>query len=573
MQTIVADPQLIEDPAAAATAIAPLLDIDVADLEERLRSPGRFAYVARKVDTEVADKVQALGLPGISFVEESERFFPSGSLAQSVLGIVDIDNVGLSGLEKLYGDQLSGTPGELTIEASPLGHTIAVGDSQLVPAQRGDDVVLTIDRAIQYEVEQILAEQVEATGSQGAVAIVSDPETGEILAMANMVRDPDTDQIVPGTNNAAVTTVYEPGSVMKMVTVSAALEAGLVEPTTPIYIPPVLRVGDTDFQDAEKHGALTWSTTEVFAHSSNIGTIKIAQQLGKQRLYDAVKAFGFGQKTAVGFPNEQSGVVPEPQDWWSTSIGTIPIGQGVSVTPLQMLSAYNVIANGGVYVPPKLIKETVRSDGRVDMADVGERRRVLSEGTVNEMNLMLRDVVEEGTGQLAAIDGYTPAGKTGTSRKPQPSGGYVDEFGRTHYQSTFVGFVPAERPALSVIVIMDDPTGDFYTGGSVAAPAFSRIASFALRYLGIAPPATDQVENESKTGDTARSSGATSSSPGITVDSDGRVRVATASEATPSTLVPASGAESREPTSSSSKQSTSTAANSTGTSPTTVKRR
>lgn len=566
MQSIVADPQLIDDPAAVAEQLAPFVRLDVADVEKKLRSPGRFAYVARKVTPEVAAAVGELGLPGIAFVDESERFLPSGALAQSVLGVVDIDNVGLTGLEKAYQDQLAGNPGVLTLEASPLGRTIAVGDQRLEPAVRGSDVILTIDRAIQYEVEQILAEQVEATGSKGAIAIVSLPDTGEILAMANMVRDEETDQIVPGSNNAAMTTVYEPGSVMKMVTVSAAMEEGLVDPDTLIDVPPVLRVGDTDFQDAEPHGALVWNVTQVFAHSSNIGTIKIAQQLGKDRLYGALRAFGFGQLTAVNFPNQVAGVVPEPEDWWSTSIGTIPIGQGVSVTPLQMLSAYNVIANGGVYVPPRLVQETIDPNGQIQPNDPSGQRRVLSEATVNEMNLMLRDVVQEGTGQLAAIDGYTPAGKTGTSRKPQPTGGYVDEFGRTHYQSTFVGFVPAEQPAVSVIVIMDDPKGSLYTGGAVAAPAFSRISSFVLRYLGIPPPLTDGADqsqpmtSSTSTPDSSVNEGSSSSStstpstvpygPGVTVGPDGRIRVVRAGEATQMTLVPQSepdGVSSREP--------------------------
>ena len=498
-QSVFVDPTMIDDPFLAASAVAPILGLDERDVEQKMRSDGRFAYLARKVTDEQAQKVSALGLKGVSLVEEPERYHPSGDMARSILGGVDVDNNGLSGLEQSFSDQLTGKPGEVVFERNPEGRTIAVGDHEMVPAVKGDDVVLTLDRSLQYESERILAEQVQATNSKGGIAIVSKPATGEILAMANMVRDGDpatggTGNIVPGTNNAAVTTTYEPGSVMKLATVGAALERGVVTPQTKIQVPSVLRVGDADFKDAEEHGTVNWTTTEVLSHSSNIGTIKIAQQLGKQPLYDTLRAFGFGTKTALGFPNELGGVVPNPSDptqWWSTSMGTVPIGQGVSVTPLQMLLAYNVVANGGTYVEPRLVHSTVDADGGEHPLAIDSGRRVLSQATSDQLNLMLRDVVVEGTGKNAAVAGYTPAGKTGTSRKSQPGGGYVDAFGVTKYQSTFVGFVPAEQPALSIIVIMDEPGGGQYTGGAVAAPGWSKIASFALQHLGVPPPLTD----------------------------------------------------------------------------------
>jgi cell division protein FtsI (penicillin-binding protein 3) len=493
-QSVFVDPALIDDPFLAASAVAPVLGLEVRDVEQKMRSEGRFAYLARKVTDDQATQIAALGLKGVALVEESSRYHPSGDMARSVLGGVDVDNTGTSGLELSFGEQLTGTPGELVFERDPSGRTIPVGNHELVPAMKGDDLVLTLDRSIQYEAERILADQIRATESNGGIAVVTRPATGEILAMANMVRDQESDTIVPGTNNAAATTVYEPGSVMKMATVGAALERDVVTPETVIQVPSIMRVGDTDFQDAEEHGPMAWSVTEVLAHSSNIGTIKIAQQLGKQPLYDTLRAFGFGAQTAIQFPNELAGVVPDPTDpseWWSTSIGTVPIGQGVSVTPLQMLLAYNVIANGGTYVEPRLVHSTVDADGVEHPVSIDVGRRVFSEHTANELNMMLRDVVIEGTGRNAAISGYGTAGKTGTSRKPQPGGGYVDKFGFTQYQSTFVGFVPAEQPALSVIVIMDEPGGGQYTGGVVAAPAWSRIASFALQHLGVPPPVTD----------------------------------------------------------------------------------
>lgn len=493
-RSVFVDPALVEDPKAEAAQLADVLGMDPAGIEALMTRQGRFAYVARKVPAEVADRVSALALPGVGLLEEPERFYPAGDLARSILGMTDIDNVGISGLEALYGDELTGTPGKLVFERSPAGRTIAVGEHHQVPAVKGRDLVLTLDRSLQYETERILAEQVAANKAKGAIAIVTRPETGEILAMANMVADPETGRVVPGTNNAALTTVYEPGSVMKMVTISAAIEAGLVSPDTMIQVPPSLKVADATFQDAEPHGHVTWSVADVFAHSSNIGTIKIAQQLGKERLHRSLLAFGFGRSTSLGFPNEQSGRVPDPGDpdqWWATSIGTVPIGQGVSVTPLQMLLAYNTIANRGTYVAPRLVHSTIDADGTEHTFPFDEGRRVLSQDVADTMNIMLRQVVTAGTGKLAQVHGYTPAGKTGTSRKPQPGGGYLDENGVMQYQSTFVGFVPAERPALSIIVLIDEPRAGGYTGGMVAAPAWSKIASFALRELSIAPPATD----------------------------------------------------------------------------------
>ena len=492
--SVFVDPAMIEDAYVEAAAVAPILGLDVREVEAKMRGDGRFAYLARKVGDEQAQQIRELGFIGVGLVEESQRYHPSGDTARSILGDVDVDNVGLSGLELAFGEQLTGTPGKLVFERDPEGRTIPVGEHDLVPAVKGDDLVLTIDRSLQYEAERILADQVSATESKGGIAVVTKPATGEILAMANVVRDEPTEQVVQGTNNAALTTVYEPGSVMKMASVGAALERGVVSPETMIQVPAKLRVGDGDFQDAEEHGGVTWSVTDVMAHSSNIGTIKIAQQLGKHPLYDTLRAFGFGSRTAIDFPNELAGIVPDPSDpneWWSTSIGTVPIGQGVSVTPLQMLLAYNVIANGGTYVEPRLVQTTTDAEGAEHPVLIDSGRRVLSEPVANQLNLMLRDVVVEGTGKNAAVSGYTPAGKTGTSRKPQPGGGYVDRFGFTQYQSTFVGFVPAEQPALSIIVIIDEPGGGQYTGGVVAAPAWSRIASFALQHLGVPPPLTD----------------------------------------------------------------------------------
>jgi cell division protein FtsI (penicillin-binding protein 3) len=494
-RSVFVDPELIIDAAAEAAVVAPILGLEVADVQARMSMSNRFAYIARKVPVEVADqlaaKVDELGLEGVAFLDEKERYFPAGLSARSLLGGVDVDNTGISGLESQYGDVLTGTPGSLSLEKDRSGGTIAVGEHRLTPAVRGNDLRLTLDRSIQFEAERLLADQVRATKAKGGVAIVTVPGTGEILAIANIVTDPTSGEPVVSSNNLAVTTQYEPGSVMKMVTIAGAIERGQISPSTVFNLPPTLKVHDAEFGEAEGRGTVDWSVTDILTNSSNVGTIKIAQGLGKDSLHSMQRSFGFGARTSLMFPNEANGAVLDPARYSGTSLPSIAIGQGIAVTPLQMLLAYNTIANRGVYVPPRLIQSTVEPNGTEHPTEVGSTHRVVSAGTADSLNLMLRNVVADGTGRLAAIDGYLAAGKTGTARKPQPGGGYLDRFGIARYQSTFVGFVPAEQPALSVYVMIDEPTAGDYTGGATAAPVFSKLGSFALRRLGIAPAATD----------------------------------------------------------------------------------
>ena len=489
-RSIFVDPKLVTDASSEAAQLAPILGLDPLFIESKMNGTGRFAYLARRVTAEVADQVAALGLAGVAFLEESERFAPAGDSARSLLGSVDVDNVGISGLESQFGAALTGKPGSISLERSPRGQTIAVGDHSVTPAQKGDDLKLTIDQSIQFEAERLLGEQVKATGAKGGIAIVSKPGTGEVLAIADMVLDPETGAVRVSSNNSALTTQYEPGSVMKIVTLAGAMDAGQISPTSQFNLPPTLRIYDAEFGEAEGRGTVTWDTTQILTHSSNVGTIKIGQGLGKDALYSAQKAFGFGTKTSLNFPNEASGSVLAPSKYSGTSLPSIAIGQSISVTPMQMLFAYNTIANQGMYVGPKLVDSTVDANGVEHPTAAGDSHRAVSTDTADKMNVMMRNVVDEGTGRLAAINGYSVAGKTGTSRKPQPGGGYFDKMGVVRYQSTFVGFVPAQQPALSVYVMIDEPSGA-YTGGATAAPVFSKLGSFALNRLGIAPAATD----------------------------------------------------------------------------------
>ncbi|MEY2460596.1 MAG: hypothetical protein QOG30_2426 [Acidimicrobiaceae bacterium] len=486
--TVWADPRLISDPQREADALAPVLGIDRDVLLRSLTAPDKaFVYLARQVDDATTQKVKDLKLDGIAFLAESKRFNPSDDLARSVLGSVNLDNVGRAGLEQQYDSTLTGTPGQLVLEQDPKGRTIAEGEHHLTPAQPGDDLVLTLDTAMQFEVERALSDQIVKMGAKGGVAIVSNPKTGEILAMATMDRPSDKSAPVASTNNRALTAAFEPGSASKVITMASALEEGVVQPTTTMVVPDHMKVADGMFSDHDPHPTETMSLTDILANSSNIGTIMLGQKLGAEKIDEYQRKFGFGSPTSLNFPNESAGLMLKLKDWSGTSMGTIPIGQGVAVSALQMLQAYNVIANGGVYVDPKLVLATVGKDGTRHPTDPSPSHRVVSTQTAAEVRDMMEQVVITGTGTEASIDGYTVAGKTGTARIPQPGGGYQDGAGNYHYEATFGGFVPAEDPQLSAIVVIDEPTATIFASGA-SAPVFRDIASYGLRRFHIPPP-------------------------------------------------------------------------------------
>jgi cell division protein FtsI (penicillin-binding protein 3) len=488
LRTIYTDPKFVSDPAAEATALAPILDLPAADLEQTLAADNRFGYLARQVADDVADRVEALDLDGVYFIEEPHRFTPSGDLARSLLGLTDVDNKGLGGLELQYNSLLAGTPGELTYEQDPEGRTIAGGEHHLVPPEAGGGLVLTLDRALQYEAEQVLADHVARNGAESGSLVAMKPDTGEILAMANVDVDADTGETRVSSNNLALTTVFEPGSVMKIVGMSGGIEDGVVSPTGEcINAPDTITVAGSTFSEFHPHGDGCWPAEDVLVNSSNTGSITIAQRLGSDRLYHYFRAFGFGDSTGLGFPNELGGYVRPVEDWWGTSIASMPIGQGISVTPLQMLLAYNTIANGGVFVPAQLVRATVDGEGNEHLTTAGEHRRVISDGTAAAVGQMLTEVVTRGTAQDAQVDGFYPAGKTGTAQIPAPDGGYEFPDGTKHYVSTFCGFLPADNPQLSVCVVLQHPTAGAYTGGAVAAPAFADFGEFAVAHLHITP--------------------------------------------------------------------------------------
>jgi cell division protein FtsI (penicillin-binding protein 3) len=558
-QTIWADPSEVKDPYKDAALLAPILNSTVADLGQKLSEDGRFTYLARTVDDATAAKVKALKLAGISMYEEPKRFLPGDPDLSSVIGQVGVDGDGLSGLENQYNKQLNGKPGSLLVEQDPTGTDIAGGERKEQPAVRGDDLELTLDGDLQNKVEQSLSQEITLAHARGGIAAVMDSKTGQILALSNLqvpnggVGSP----VQPAPNNMALTNVYEPGSVSKLITMSAALQQGIVSPSTHFQIPDQKQVSDTLFHDADPHPVENWTTTDILAASSNIGTITIGQKLGKDELDKYQRAFGYGSETALKYPGESAGLILDPKHYSGTSLATSSIGQGVSVTAMQMLAAYNTIANNGTYVAPKLVKGTIDAQGKEHDTPPSATRQVVTPQVAKQMNLMLQEVVRVGTATSAEINGYDVAGKTGTARKPRSDGlGYANG----QYISTFAGFVPAENPKFTAIVILDQPTPIY--GGLVAAPVFADFARYALQEYDV-PPATSFADRDGVPyADPSASSAADESvAVGSTAASaDQATAAANAGESTSSTTsttVPSAGGSSSK-TSTTSKASSST---------------
>jgi cell division protein FtsI/penicillin-binding protein 2 len=479
--TVYANPKQIVNPRAASLAVERTLGLDAnriyPDLADRTRG---FVYIERQADPAQAAALQRLKLSGFGFYPEERRAYPQGSVAAQVLGYVGIDGDGLSGLELQFDKQLSGHAGHETIVKDPGGRVIDV--EQQRPETPGRDVFLTLDHTIQANAEEILRETVHKWQAKSASAIVLDPRTGAVLAMAvqpgyDANRFPSAPRDLQ--RNRTVTDTYEPGSTFKLVTVAGALSERLVSPSTRFTLPYSLKVADRVVHDAEERGTVNYSVAQILAHSSNIGAIELAEMLGRTRLASWISRFGFGRVTGIDYPGESPGIVLPPDKWSGSTIGNVPIGQGIAVTPVQMAAAYAAIANRGVWSRPHLV-DHVAGGGRPSLY----RRRLVSPGTASQLMTMLKDVVAEGTGTYAAMPGYQVAGKTGTAQKPDSHGGYAT--GR--YVASFVGIVPASRPRLVVLVTVDEPQGAIW-GGVVAAPAFQQIARFDLQYLEVPPDA------------------------------------------------------------------------------------
>lgn len=505
-QSLFAVPDQVEEPLYVAQQVGGLLGVDPEGLYERLTGDSDFVYIKRQVEGVLAEQVLAKELAGVFAHPEPTRVYPAGSVASHVVGFVNIDGDGQEGLELMYDEELRGTQGHAEYERDVAGRVIPQGRTNIVPAIPGTDLVTTIDLPLQYQAQESCVSAVERTGAESCWAVVLSVETGEVLAMVGApVFDPATRQTLdprcedaedPAAcqmfSNFVVRGMYEPGSTQKMITVAAALEEGEVQVGT--IVPDVsdeLEIlegacEDDDgigcYEDFEEHDTADMTVAEIFTRSSNVGTIRVAEELGQDRLVDYIERFGLGEKTGIDYTVESPGLLRFDagcQTCWSSAA----IGYSVAVTPLQMAAAYAAIGNDGLWTTPHIVRSIVDSEGETEVAGV-ETREVVSPSTAAVMRALLAKVVEEGTGHNGAVEGYRVGGKTGTANKLDDDGVYTEET-----RASFVCMAPIDDPEVVVAVVVDSPDYDYRTGGLSAAPVFSEIMEQALHRLGVSPDA------------------------------------------------------------------------------------
>ena len=494
VDSIFAVPAEIPDQSGTATLLGRILNVDHREILARLRASHGFCWVARKVDADLAARVRALNLKGIYFQKEPKRFYPKRELGAQVTGYVGMDDEGLGGIERGYDEHLRGTPGKMLISMDARRRWFGHVERQPDP---GQNVVLTIDQNIQYIAERELQVAMEETKAVAATIIVTNPHTGEVLALANRPTfNPNTFNKVPTAflKNHAVSDVYEPGSTFKIVTVAAALEEKLTRPDEMIDCQMgSIVIGGIRIRDHEKFGVIP--VTDIIAKSSDVGAIKLGLRLGEERFDHYIRAFGFGAQTGIELPGETRGMAKPVNRWSKVSIGAISMGQEIGISAVQLAGLISTIANDGVWLPPHIVaapQGRLREAAYRAKAPVVDQRRVISPLTAAQMKMMLQQVVLRGTGRKAQLDGYSSAGKTGTAQKVDPATG---AYSRTKYVGSFAGFAPINNPALTVVVILDSAVG-LHQGGQVAAPVFQRVMQQALEYLNVphdldvkAPPA------------------------------------------------------------------------------------
>jgi cell division protein FtsI (penicillin-binding protein 3) len=447
----------------------------------KIPEEGKFAWIERKLEPDVSERVKDLNITGLGFMNEAKRIYPKRKLASHIIGSVGVDNQALEGIELQFDRYLKTRGGKVSFERDAGGRTLSSGVDK---EARGNNIVLTIDEGLQGIVEKEIEKAMVQWRAAAATAIMMDPFTGEILALTNR---PSYDPNTPGKakdfekRNRAITDCYEPGSTFKIAVGIGALEEKIVKPHSLFDVSKgTIEVGGKAIHDVHKYGVLTFK--EVIQKSSNVGSIMIGMRLGKEKIYKYAKLLGVGEKTGIDLPGEVSGWIQPPKRWSGTSLGAIPIGQEVAVTPLQILRAYSVIANGGFLVKPHVVSEIISPEGQALFSFMdNERKRILSPKTAEIFREILKSVVEGGTGGKASVEGDEVAGKTGTAQIIDPK---TKRYSREKYVSSFVGFVPADKPKFALIVVVYEPKGQIY-GGVVASPVFKDIANQALSYLNI----------------------------------------------------------------------------------------
>src|SRR4051794_13932469 len=489
-ERVVADPAAVTDPTRTALALTTLLDVPVADLVEKLSRDGRYVVLADQVATDVTDQIRALPLAtrtGLAYEDDPVRLYPAGAVGGQVVGFVGRDGDGLAGIEQTYEDVLAGTDGEKRVEVDGSGNQIPSGIDESTSATDGGTVQLTLDEDLQFVVQQRLDAACAGGDTTSASAVVLDVHTGEVAAMAGCPGyDPghynETDPDLLG--NPVVSDVYEPGSVMKAVTAAAAIEEGKATKDTVLDVPGHIQAGDVVVTDAHDHAPIGFTVTGILAKSSNVGAIMLAREVGDRALERYMRAFGIGSKTGIELPGESAGILQASADWTASRAANVPIGQGISVTTLQMASVYQTLANGGVRIPPRIVSSVAAADGTVTEAPRPEGTRVVSKSTADAMTYMLEAVGgPRGAAPLGGVDGFRVVGKTGTAQRANPECGCYTGGG---YFTTFVGYAPADDPQYVVAVDLERPTSSA-EGGQVAAPVFSDVMRYALTAGGVVP--------------------------------------------------------------------------------------
>lgn len=489
VKSVYINPREVKNPVDISKTVSKYLDISQKTVLSRASSKRSFVWLKRLVDPEVTEALEDLDLGGVGFIEEPKRIYPNGHLLGQVLGFTNIDSNGIEGIEYRFDNLLIGTPRNITLKRDAYGRKI-IQNPDIVhdfdeKNTAGHDIVLTIDSQIQHIVERELKEGIEAVNAEKGMAILMNPETGEVLAMASYpFIDPNSYGKYPEANrrNLPIWYTFEPGSTMKVFLASSALEENKANPDTMFDCEMGRRkVGSKVIRDVKPHGTITF--TDVVRVSSNIGASKIGELLGREKYHSYLKKFGFGDKTGIDLPGESSGKVLPYKKWGKIELATISFGQGISVTSLQLVTALSAIANGGYLMEPYIIKKIIGSDGSVIREKRPEvRSRVMSYDTSYQMKLIMEKVVEEGTGKRARINGFSVGGKTGTAQIPDPRGGYY----KNRYIASFIGFAPTDDPKLAMAIIVEAPKNKTH-GGSVAAPIFRKIAEKVLFHMGVSP--------------------------------------------------------------------------------------
>jgi cell division protein FtsI (penicillin-binding protein 3) len=489
--TLFADPREMPDKVAAAASLAVLLQLSPEKHDALLREleqPGSaFVYLSRGMDKAVAQGILNQAIPGVHGYTEPARVV-EGGVAEAIIGKTDPDGVGSSGLELQFNDLLQGKNGQVVRQVDRRGNSIAGAIRTSAEAMPGDDLVLTVDKTLQFHTDKALLQRVEQLGAKGGTIILMDSKTGEIYAMSN-VRRGDDGQVRLASGNFGAVEAYEPGSVAKIFSVSAALNEGNVTPETTLKVPGIIKVDDFVIRDAWPHGLLKMSVRDIMTQSSNLGTAMIADTMKNVRKYEYLQAFGFGQETGLKYPGESKGILRDVYDWQGTEKMTVAYGYGFAATSLQLIAGVNTVANKGTYVAPKLVRGTIDKNGKLVEAAPSITRPVVTPETAATTTSMLQDVVCFGTAKLAQVKGMTVAGKTGTGYKVQDNGTYITEAGTRSYFASFVGYFPAQDPKVTMLVSIDEPNAQSRDrfGGTAAAPVFALLTPTVMHELGIAP--------------------------------------------------------------------------------------